>query len=87
MTLIELEEWMSKYEDNLYDEDYEYDDNGNENSYKIYDIEGKLYRIEFCNSSPGEKWVRSTGFLRDVYDPVEVKRKEEFITVSTYEEV
>jgi hypothetical protein len=83
MKRSELDEWMLNNKFVTYD-DY-YDERGNHYVTRIYeDSQGKLFKIEFCNDHPYEKWGEK-GFIRGDYsEPLEVVKKTR--TVEYYEQ-
>ena len=78
MKLQELEEWMLNNKFVTY-EDY-YDERGNHYVTRIYsDLQERLFKIEFCNNHPYEKWGKK-GFIRGEYaEPLEVIKKTRII--------
>ncbi len=85
MTLNELEEWMqsANYEGIA---ESEYDSHGNHFITLIYEKDGKLYSVDYCNNVPSEVWG-DKGFIRGVYAPKEVTRHTEMIERVYYEPV
>lgn len=73
MNVNELADWIRKSE--FVHEDTETDDRSNVYKSRIYRNGGKLYRLEYCNGYPCEKWGEK-GYIRGVYEPVEVFKKE-----------
>jgi len=76
MNKEELKEWFkqSKYVGSS----GEYDKCSNYWSDAIYEHDGKLYSVSFCDKEPLEKWGEK-GYIRDAYEPIEVVRKTEMI--------
>lgn len=63
----------------------DWDGNGNHHSVIIYEKQGKLFRIQFCNDEPDEKWGEK-GFIRGDYkEPQEVVMKKRVIEEIYYE--
>ncbi len=63
------------------------DDDGNEYSFRIYDENGELYRIDFCNDCPVTRWDWDRQTLIDhEYEIRHVKKKVEMIETITYED-
>lgn len=85
MTLDELKEWIDESE--CIDNENRFDDRGNNWAFSIYKRDGKFYRIDSCNGYPTEKWSDGHGYIKGVYEPREVVRKEEIVTEVYYEEV
>ena len=85
MKLEDLKAWIKgkrvvDWEDDMNDEC------GNRCESRIYESDGKLYRIEFCNNHPYEKWIVGEGYNRgDFTEPVEVIKKERTIIETYYE--
>lgn len=80
----ELQNWIksAKYIDTPEDT---YDDNTNRYTTNIYEKDGKLYKIEYCNGHFYEKWGK-TGFIRGEYgEPIEVKKVKRMVEVISYE--
>ena len=84
MTKDELAKWLK--ESKFVDGDSEYDENGNCEAWRVYERDGKLYRVEFLNGSPYEKWG-DKGFIRDIYEPREVIRETEMVEIVRYREI
>lgn len=73
MTLPELNKWIesAKHIDGGGDE---YDSSTNKYYFRIYEKDGKFYKVEFMNDSPHEHYVRGKGFSHDEYVPTPVKK-------------
>ena len=83
MTKEELQKWMA--ESKFVDSDREFDENGNCEESRIYERNGELFRVEFQNGHPYEKWGEKS-FIRGVYDVRKVIRETETIEVVRYRE-
>ena len=91
MKLKEIQDWIknSQYVDST---DYHHDSCDNIEETRIYRNNGKLYKIEFMNDYPYEKWaVNDKGrgyFVRGEYsDPIEVIMKTQMVEQIYYENV
>lgn len=85
MTLQELKEWCKGTRVVDYEND-SYDDNGNHYETKIYEKDGKLWRLEFSNGHPYERYERGIGYVRGDYTgPVEVFKKTRTVVETYYE--
>ena len=73
MTLQELNDWMKS---NRCIDHTEFDIDGCDNRYysKIYDVDGKFYKVDFCNEHPSAKWGEH-GYIRGVYEPQLVRKQ------------
>lgn len=81
MTKAELLKWI---EHSIEIECYgNYDENGNYNGYTILEVDSKLYRIDYCNGSPVEKYG-DHGYIRGVYEPIEVKKQVKIVEKVEY---
>jgi hypothetical protein len=82
MTLDEIEAWMKRARrvDRLEERDEQW-------TTSIFELEGKLYVINFCNSHPLERWDRIEGaWIRgEIAEPQEVIKKERVVTQTYYE--
>lgn len=69
-------------------EEHEYDDCSNHYESRIYQDGDKLYRVEFSNDHPYEKFnADGVGFIRDEYqEPIEVVEKERTVVETYYED-
>ena len=85
MNKQELKDWIkSAHYDGIAEE--EHDSCGNFFLTCIYEKDGKLYSIDYCNNEPSEVWS-DKGFIRGVYQPKEVTRHTEMIERVYYKEV
>lgn len=89
MTKDELLLWMksAKYVTTSF---HEYDDRGNLWATYIYEKDGKLYQINYCNKEPNEYWDEEIinknssikgGYVRGEYKPKEVTKVVKQITI------
>ena len=85
MNRQELKEWKRSVNCYACAED-EYDQQGNHFQTFIFEKDGKLYSISYCNSEPKEVWGKK-GYIRGVYEPVEVTRHTEIIKRVYYKPV
>jgi hypothetical protein len=81
MTRKELEQWLA--EAKFVDGESEFDQNGNCEESRIYEHNGQLYRLHFCNGTPSEKWG-DKGFVRGVFEPRMVVRETQMVEVISY---
>jgi hypothetical protein len=82
MTLQELNDWIKTAK--LITTKHAYD-HGNDWATKIYEKNGQLYAIEFCNNHPFEQYG-TKGWIRGVYaEPKKVKKKIRVIKEEYYE--
>jgi len=82
MTREELLEWLKDKQP--IDRDGEYpDDSGNFESYEIYEVDEKLYKVEFCNKSPYPRF--DDNGPTDDFRPSEVVKRVEMVEQITYE--
>ena len=81
MTKAELSQWFARAK--LVHSESEFDENGNREESKIYEYEGRLYRLGFQNGHPYEKWGEK-GPLPGVYEPRKVIREAKLVEVVTY---
>jgi len=77
MTLKEIKEWMSSHK--LVDRGWEESGDDNRLTYNIFEVDGQLYRVDFCNGYISEKWISEKGYVRGVYEPYKVKKEVEMI--------
>lgn len=85
MTKTELNEWIKKAE--FIDSTEEFvDDSGNFEGYRIYENDGRYYRLEFCNNYPSPKWGPK-GYIKDVYELEIVKQIKRQIVITEYEPI
>lgn len=84
MTLDELKEWMKSHK--VVDWDVEYDGQ-NRLSYVIYECDEGLFRVDFCNKHPSEKWISEKGYMRGVYEPYKVRKIERTVVIKEYVKV
>ena len=75
MTLKELNDWI-KSAKHIETSRVEIDGCGNEDLYRIYEKDGKFYKIEFMNDHPYERYVSDKGYIRGIHDISEVKKVE-----------
>ncbi len=73
MTLPELNEWIksAKHVDGSQEE---YDSSTNKYYFRIYEKDGKFFKIEFMNDHPFELYVKGKGFTHDEYNPTPMKK-------------
>lgn len=64
----------------------EYDESGNFYSENIYKKDDKYYLIYFYDRIPSEKWGEK-GFIRGVYEPIEVTRHTRMVEEVYYTRV
>ena len=84
MTKIELDNWIKSAKYVTCAQDY-YDDNTNHYVATIYEKNGELFQIEFCNGHPYEKWG-GKGFIRGEYSiPRKVKKVTRMVEQTEYE--
>jgi hypothetical protein len=83
MTKEELQKWIA--ESKLVDSHSEFDANGNYEEWRVYQRDGELFRLEFQNGHPYEKWGEE-GFIRGVYEVRKVIRETKTVEVVTYRE-
>jgi hypothetical protein len=81
MTLQEIREWMK--DKKRVDSHYEHDSNGNCEGYDIFEHEGALWQVNFCNEYPSEVWGEK-GYIRGLYEPVKVKKNVRMVEDVTY---
>ena len=99
MNKQELEDWIksAKYYGCA---EFLYDDNGNKDATYVYEKDGKLYTISFCNDHPCSKWDEKGRMterdengkrIKDkhgeylfIYEPVEVKEVKKMVEVTEY---
>lgn len=84
MTLQELKDWITaaKYIDTI----NEFVDSCDNREYtKIFEKDGKFYKIEYMNKYPYNQWDDKKGFVRDQYaEPKEVKKISGMMYYATY---
>lgn len=83
MTKEELVQWLSQSK--MVDGDTEFDESGNCEEWRVYERDGELFRLEFLNGRPCEKWG-DKGYIRGVYEPKKVIRKTKMVEVVWYHE-
>ena len=68
MNLQELKKWMKS---NVCIEHSDSDIDSCDNRFysKIYEVDGKFFKVECCNDGPCEKWGER-GYVRGVYEPI-----------------
>lgn len=78
MTKDEITAWLRNHSDSIADmESNEHDSSGNYYTAVIYRVGDKLYRVEFMNGHPVEKYISGKGYRTGEYkDPVEVFKKQ-----------
>jgi hypothetical protein len=78
MNLTEMQQWVktAKYVTST----REVDKCGNEEVTKIYEKDGVLYGVDYCNDYFCEKWT-DEGLIRDEYEPYKVTPRIVEITV------
>ena len=64
----------------------DYDSCGNRNWGGVYEKNGKLYQVDFCDDSPCEKWG-DMGYIRGEYEAIEVIRKTRIVEEVYYEPI
>ena len=81
MTKEELVTWIktAKYVDGS----PEYNEREKEWSYSIYEFEGEIYRVDYCNGHFSEEWG-DKGCIRGSYKPYRVEKKVEIIEQVDY---
>ena len=82
MTLEELNQWMKESVRLNGGEDYDYE-SGCSYAWEIYENNGKLYRVDFCNGHPCSKWGEK-GLILGEFEPIEVTRHVEIVEKVDY---
>lgn len=72
MNLTELNAWMKSHK---CIDTTSVDIDGCDNRYysKIYEVDGKFFKVDFCNNYPSEKWG-NRGYIRGEYEPKPVHK-------------
>jgi hypothetical protein len=83
MTRVELDEWVAQCK--VVDHHEEFDERGNCHEWRIYESNGQLYRLSFCNGHPCET-LGAKGYIRGVYEPRKVIRETKVVEVTRYHE-
>jgi hypothetical protein len=65
------------------------DDNGNYEGDKIFEKDGKLWSLEYCNNKPSSRWDDRKGnhggeYVHGEYDIFEIEAKKEMIEITKY---
>ena len=86
MKLKDLQEWIKGAPVVDYGRERT-DSNGNEDEQRIYNKDGQLYSVWFCNGYPYQTWSDKYGFVKDDYAeprPVNAKHTLEYVTEYGY---
>jgi len=64
-----------------------HDGHGNVTQYKIFEKDGKLWKIEYCNGGLAEWYEAGKGILREQFGPREVNKKVVTKSFNRYTEI